>query len=126
MLYKWRDEQREINDTLKKECCRAFENAVCDVLSKKIIQAACDYNVKNIIFGGGVSANSSIKNRIKADSEKLNIKTYFPEIKYTGDNAAMIAVAGYFNQPSLWLRLAGKKRAKKNNFKITADPNLSL
>ncbi len=116
VLYKWRDEQREINDTLKKEYCCAFERAVCDVLSKKIIQAASDYKVKNIIFGGGVSANTSIKNRLTIDANKIGVKTYFPELSDTGDNAAMIAVAGYFN----------RKKAKKNNFKITADPNLSL
>ncbi len=126
VLYKWRDEQREKNQKLIKEYCFAFESAVCNVLSKKIINSAKDYNVKTIIFGGGVSANSSIKNRIKLDAKKLNIKTYFPELKHTGDNAAMIAITGYFNQPSLWLRLAGRNKAKKNNFKITADPNLNL
>ncbi|MDD4290005.1 MAG: tRNA (adenosine(37)-N6)-threonylcarbamoyltransferase complex transferase subunit TsaD [Patescibacteria group bacterium] len=116
VLYKWRDEKREKNQELIKEYCNAFENAVCDVLSKKIIRAAKKYNVKNIILGGGVSANSSIRNRISNDTQKLNIKTYFPEIKHTGDNAAMIAITGYFN--------INKK--KKNNFKITADPNLKL
>ncbi len=116
VLYKWRDEIRKKDDNLIKEYCYAFESAVCDVLAKKIITSAKDYKVKNIILGGGVSANSSIKNRIKTDADKLGIKTYFPEIKHTGDNAAMIAVAGYFN----------KKKAKKNNFKITANPNLSL
>lgn len=116
VLYKFKDEQRPKNDNLTKEYCRAFEESVCDVLSKKIIKAARDYNVKNIILGGGVSANSSIKNRITNDANKLGIKTYFPELKHTGDNAAMIAITGYFN----------KKNAKKNNFKITANSNLSL
>jgi N6-L-threonylcarbamoyladenine synthase len=126
VLYKFKKETRTITDEIIKEYCNAFENAVCDVLSKKIITAAKKYNVKNIILGGGVSANSSIKERIKEETEKLNIKTYFPEIKHTGDNAAMIAIAGYFNQPSLWLRLAGRSKKKKNNFTITADPNLKL
>ncbi len=116
VLYKWKGESEKGKEIIKAEYCCAFENAVCDVLSKKIIQAARDYNVKNIIFGGGVSANTSIKNRLTADAEKIGIKTYFPELSDTGDNAAMIAVAGYFN----------RKKAKKNNFKITADPNLSL
>ncbi|MDD3284196.1 MAG: tRNA (adenosine(37)-N6)-threonylcarbamoyltransferase complex transferase subunit TsaD [Patescibacteria group bacterium] len=121
ILYKWRDDPSTSLGPGKKnkvisEYCKAFENAICDVLSKKIISAAKNYNVKNIILGGGVSANSSIKSRIKADAEKLSIKTYFPELKHTGDNAAMVAVAGYFN----------RNRARKNNFKITADSNLSL
>lgn len=116
VLYRWKDEKRKKDAKLISEYCRAFENAVCDVLSKKIIRAAKEYNVKNIILGGGVSANSSIKNRIITDANKIGIKTYFPELKHTGDNAAMVAVAGYFN----------KSHAKKNNFKITADSNLSL
>lgn len=116
VLYKWKDEKREKNQELIKEYCSAFENSVCEVLSKKIIKACQKYSVKNIILGGGVSANSSIKDKIKIEADKLNIKTYFPEIKHTGDNAAMIAIAGYFN----------KSRAKKKNFKITADPNLKL
>lgn len=116
VLYKWKDEQREINETLKKEYCRAFERAVCDVLSKKIISAAKNNHVKNIVLGGGVSANTSIKNRIEIDADKLGIKTYFPKLSDAGDNAAMVAVAGYFN----------RKKAKKNNLKIKADPNLNL
>jgi len=116
VLYKFKKETRTINDEIIKEYCNAFENSVCEVLSKKIIKACQKYNVKNIILGGGVSANSSIKDKIKIEADKLNIKTYFPEIKHTGDNAAMIAVAGYFN----------KRKSKKYNFKITADPNLSL
>lgn len=116
VLYKWRDEQRQKDNNLIKEYCFAFESAVCEVLAKKIIHSAKDYKVKTIILGGGVSANSSIKNKIKTETDKLGIKTYFPELKHTGDNSAMVAVAGYFNC----------KKAKKNNFKITANPNLSL
>lgn len=134
VLYKWRDDpsaslgagnEKKREERIKEYCC-AFESAVCDVLAKKIINSAKDYNVKTIILGGGVSANNSIKNKIKSEADKLKIKTYFPELKHTGDNSAMVAVAGYFNRkkakPSLKLRLA----SKKNNFKITADPNLSL
>lgn len=116
VLYKWRDEKREKNQELIKEYCNAFENSVCEVLSKKIIKACQKYNVKNIILGGGVSANSSIRSRISNDAKKIGIKTYFPEINDTGDNAAMIAIAGYFN----------RSKKKKKNFKITADPNLKL
>ncbi|HNV96860.1 MAG TPA: tRNA (adenosine(37)-N6)-threonylcarbamoyltransferase complex transferase subunit TsaD [bacterium] len=116
VLYKFKQETRAITDEIKKEYCFAFESAVCDVLSKKIITACKNYSVKNIILGGGVSANSSIRDRISNDSQKLGVKTYFPEIKHTGDNAAMIAIAGYFN----------KNKKKKNNFGIIAHPNLKL
>jgi N6-L-threonylcarbamoyladenine synthase len=116
VLYKFQKETRQITDEIIREYCNAFENSVCEVLSKKIIKACQKYNVKNIILGGGVSANSSIRDRISDEAKKIGAKTYFPEKKHTGDNAAMIAIAGYFN----------RDKKKKNNFTITADPNLKL
>lgn len=116
VLYTFKKETINITNELISEYCYAFEKAVCKVLSKKIIGAAKKYNVKNILLGGGVSANNSIREVIERDSMKLGIKTYYPELKYTGDNAAMIAIAGYFN----------KTKAKKNNIKIVSNPNLSL
>ena len=50
-------------------------------------------NVKNIVYGGGVSANSMIRERFKSNMK--NINHYFPKLEYTTDNAAMIAIVGY-------------------------------
>jgi len=115
VLYKARDEKKWTEQKIN-EYCFSFQQAVIDVLTYKIIKAAEKYKVKNILLGGGVSANQELKAVLKNKTDKLGIKTYFPELKYTGDNAAMIAMAGYFN----------KHKARKNDFKLMADANLEL
>ena len=74
----------------------SFQNAVIDVLSEKTRRAALEFNAKMVIIAGGVSANSALREKIKNDMEELNIKFNVPSFKYCTDNAAMIGVAGYF------------------------------
>ncbi|MBR1871910.1 MAG: tRNA (adenosine(37)-N6)-threonylcarbamoyltransferase complex transferase subunit TsaD, partial [Bacteroidales bacterium] len=52
--------------------------------------------IKEITIGGGVSANSGLRSRIEAVGRRRGWNTYLPEFKFTTDNAAMIAIAGYF------------------------------
>ena len=73
-----------------------FENAVCDVLVGKCIKAAKDYKVKNILLGGGVSANTQLRTRLKFEAENLSINLYVPSLRLTGDNAIYIGCAAYF------------------------------
>ncbi len=115
VLYKARDEKKWTDQKIN-EYCFSFQNAVVDVLTHKIIKAAKKYEVKNILLGGGVSANQELRATLKNKAGKLGIKTYFPELKYTGDNATMIAMAGYFN----------RAKAKKNYFNLNANANLEL
>lgn len=115
VLYKARIEKNWNKKKIDKYCF-AFQNAVIDVLTHKIIKAAQEYKVQNILLGGGVSANNEIRTNLKTKANQIGIKTHFPELKHTGDNAAMIAMAGYFN----------KNTAKKNNFSLMADANLEL
>lgn len=81
------------------EYCFAFEEAVIDTLSHKIIKAARKYPVKSILLAGGVAANHALRAKLMTEiSEKLpETKLYLPNLSYTTDNAAMIASAGYFN-----------------------------
>ncbi len=74
----------------------SFQNAVVDVLCMKTIKAAQEFNVKQVIIAGGVAANKGLRTRMKEEMDKLNIKLTVPNFKYCTDNAAMIAVAGYF------------------------------
>lgn len=74
----------------------SFQDAVVDVLVLKTKRAALEYNVKQVIIAGGVAANKGLRTRMKDEIEKLNIELTVPEFKYCTDNAAMIAVAGYF------------------------------
>ncbi|MCD4705008.1 tRNA (adenosine(37)-N6)-threonylcarbamoyltransferase complex transferase subunit TsaD [bacterium] len=115
VLYKAQAEKKWTEQKIN-QYCFSFQNAVVDVLTHKIIKAAQKYKVKNILLGGGVSANQELRNILKIKADQLGIKTYFPELKHTGDNAAMIAITGYFNRAN----------AKKNNFSLMADANLKL
>ena len=62
----------------------------------KLVRAAKEYSIKDIALGGGVSANSVLRARIEAEGKKRGWRTFLPELKFTTDNAAMIAVAGYY------------------------------
>ena len=74
----------------------SFQNAVVDVLCMKTVKAALEFNVKQVIIAGGVAANKGLRARMQEEMNKLNIKLTVPNFKYCTDNAAMIAVAGYF------------------------------
>ena len=52
--------------------------------------------IKNIAIAGGVSANSGLRNAILETAKKYNWNTFIPEFKFTTDNAAMIAITGYY------------------------------
>ncbi len=69
----------------------SFQNVALDVLINKTIKAASEYNVKEIIVAGGVSANRGLREKL---TERSPIKVLFPPMAYCTDNAAMIASAG--------------------------------
>lgn len=81
----------------KEDICASFQKALVDILLDKLIKASKQTGIKEITIGGGVSANSGLRNRITAEGKKRGWHTYLPEFKFTTDNAAMIAIAGYFH-----------------------------
>ncbi|MGC9070792.1 MAG: tRNA (adenosine(37)-N6)-threonylcarbamoyltransferase complex transferase subunit TsaD [Elusimicrobiales bacterium] len=82
-------EMKRITDCDRYEIAYAFQNAVCESLVKKLEIAAKRFRVKNLAVCGGVSANSYLRQLIKKRFKEY--KVYMPHIKYTSDNAAMIA-----------------------------------
>lgn len=83
----------------------SFQEAVCDVLSEKLVRAAVQYGAKEVHLAGGVSANKRLRemveervnDRLPATQEGRGARVRFPsKIEYCTDNAAMIAAAGYF------------------------------
>jgi N6-L-threonylcarbamoyladenine synthase len=76
-------------------CClsREFEDAVVDVLVAKTIKAAKENDVKTVLLGGGVSANTTLRDRLAAEGEKKNLKVYYPDFSLCTDNAIYIASA---------------------------------
>ncbi len=71
----------------KEGLIKGFQNAAIKQLVNKVKKAVVEYDIKNVIVGGGVSANSLLRKELE---EMNNIQTYLPKLKYTGDNAAMI------------------------------------
>lgn len=91
------------------------QQAIVDVLVSKTIKAAEKYKPKSILLSGGVSANSQLRTALQKATEKLGINYLQPELKYTGDNAAMIALAGYFNYAK------GKKKTDWKSAEVNAN-----
>lgn len=69
---------------------------VCDILIKKTLSAVKSKGYKTLVMAGGVSANSELRRRMQSECDALGIKLYYPELKYCGDNAAMVGVQGYY------------------------------
>lgn len=100
LLYFVRDEMQkdpEFMEKNKEDICASFQKALIDILMDKLIKAAKQTGIKEITIGGGVSANSGLRERITAEGQKRGWNTYLPEFKFTTDNAAMIAIAGMFH-----------------------------
>ena len=74
----------------------SFIKAVTDLLSSHTMLAAENIGAKEIVLAGGVSANTRLRRVMAEECDKRNIKLCMPELKYCGDNAAMIASQGYY------------------------------
>lgn len=72
--------------------------AIVDVLVSKTVKAAQKYEAKSIMLSGGVSASKLLRLELRKNAEQREIKYFQPPPEYTTDNAAMIALAGYFNR----------------------------
>ena len=99
LLYFVRDEMAKDPTFLennKEDLCASFQKTLVDILMDKLVKAARQTGIKEIAIGGGVSANSGLRSRIVSEGKKRGWNTYLPEFKFTTDNAAMIAIAGYY------------------------------
>ena len=81
------------------EYCYEFQQAVIDVLIRKTIRAAKEHKTKTVMLTGGVAANKELRKQMgEAVKEKLDKARFImPDLKYTTDNAAMAATAGYYH-----------------------------
>lgn len=85
------------------DIARATQDAISDVLVKKTLRAAKEYNIKTILLSGGVSANQTLRDQFQAANDPLQSKIFSPQKPLCTDNAAMIASAAYFNyNPLTW------------------------
>ena len=110
------NEEQRGNIINKNNLACSFQNIVADILVKKTMMVIDEYHVKNLILAGGVSANLGIREKMKMMCENKDINLTFPEIKYCTDNAAMIAVAGFYAY------LDGRKA----DYTLNANSNMEL
>lgn len=100
LLYFVRDQLAEnpsFMEENKEDICASFQRHLIDILMDKLIKAARDTGISEVTIGGGVSANSELRTRLQEEGRKRGWNTYLPEFKFTTDNAAMIAIAGYYH-----------------------------
>jgi len=98
-LYLLRDKVKENPDFIQEnlaDLCSSIQDTVVDVLMKKLKQAAQDLKINQVAVAGGVSANSALRKALVETGKKLGWEVYIPPIAFTTDNAAMIAISGYF------------------------------
>lgn len=99
LLYFLRDRLKEDPDFIernKADICASFQKDLIDILMDKLIKAVKQTGITQIAMGGGVSANSGLRERVAKEGTNRGWKTFIPEFKFTTDNAAMIAVTGLF------------------------------
>ena len=98
-LYSLRDWLKEDPDFIehhKVDLAASLEATVVDILMDKLRKAAKEYKINEIAVAGGVSANNGLRNAFREHAEKYGWNIFIPKFSYTTDNAAMIAITGYF------------------------------
>jgi N6-L-threonylcarbamoyladenine synthase len=98
-LYFVRDRLKEQKDFIKQnrnDLCASIQKTIVEILTDKLETAFLQTGIKEIALAGGVSANRGLRERIKWLAQKHDWNVFIPEISLSTDNAAMIAMTGYF------------------------------
>lgn len=98
-LYTLRDEKAKNENFIeenKADLAASLQKTIIDILMDKFGKAIKMTGIKTIAIGGGVSANSGVRNAVQQYADEHGIRAFIPKRSFTTDNAAMIAVAGYF------------------------------
>jgi N6-L-threonylcarbamoyladenine synthase len=99
ILYFIRDRLKEDEQFIEKnkaDLCASIQQTILDILLSRLEKAALQTGIREIAIAGGVSANSGLRSRLDDLKHHKGWNVYIPPLAYTTDNAAMIAVAGYF------------------------------
>jgi N6-L-threonylcarbamoyladenine synthase len=98
-LYLLRDRLKENPNFIeenKNDLCASLQYTVIEILMDKLRKAVKDLNIKEVAVAGGVSANSALRAAFEEHARKYGWKIHIPKFAYTTDNAAMVAISGYF------------------------------
>jgi N6-L-threonylcarbamoyladenine synthase len=98
-LYFLRDQlqtNKQFIEQEKENLCASLQHTIINILMEKLDAAVNKYQVKTISLAGGVSANSGLRQNIISYGQQNNCAVFIPPFEYTTDNAAMIAVTGYY------------------------------
>jgi len=98
-LYFLRDRLKENENFIEenqRDLCASLQKTIIDILMNKLVKAAKQTGISEITIGGGVSANSGLQNAMKTEAQKRHWNIYIPKFAFTMDNAAMIAITGYY------------------------------
>lgn len=98
-LYTLRDNLKKDSSFIENnldDLAASLQRTIIEILIDKLSKALDIYNVKHVAIGGGVSANSGVRNAVEDFCLKRGVKAWIPERAFTTDNAAMVAAAGYF------------------------------
>ena len=99
-LYTLRDELEKNPNFIeerKADLCASLQATVIDILMKKLRQAAKDLGIRQVAVAGGVSANTGLRDAFHDHARRYGWKVFIPKFAYTTDNAAMVAMSGYFS-----------------------------
>ena len=95
-LRSWIKDDPNFIENNKNDLAASLEATMVDILMDKLRKAAKKHNIKEIAVAGGVSANNGLRNSFREHAQKYGWNIYIPKFSYTTDNAAMIAINGYF------------------------------
>jgi len=98
-LYFLRDKLKEDSLFIEKnrtDLAASIQNTIVDILLKKLSAASQSYGITDIAIAGGVSANSRLRKALEEKKSELGWRIFIPKFEYCTDNAAMIAITGYF------------------------------
>lgn len=98
-LYTVRDNLKEDPDFIenrKADLAASLQKTIIDILIDKLAKVIKEYKIGQVAIGGGVSANSGVRAAVEEFCQRRRIRAWIPKRAYTTDNAAMVAIAGYF------------------------------
>ena len=98
-LYLLRDELKQNPDFIeqrKNDLCASLQATIVDILMDKLRRAVKDTGIREVAVAGGVSANSGLREAFLDHAKRYGWKVHIPKFSFTTDNAAMVAITGYY------------------------------